>query len=116
MLKDASHSTELAMYCLLIIIPFLAVGHGGESKFTRWKSCFWDLFLKAFVSNWLQTKTMEEDQMPITSDKELFSCDIQHALASSSLYVMAFIGIPMKVTRNFKRHKFYLSNFTQTSR
>jgi len=64
MLKDASRNVELAMYRLLIVITYLSVGRGGEGKFVRWESSFWDLFLKAFVSNWLQPKTMEEDLMP----------------------------------------------------
>ena len=79
MLKDASRNVELAMYRLLIVITYLSVGRGGEGKFVRWESSFWDLFLKAFVSNWLQPKTMEEDLMPYTPDKELFSCDILHS-------------------------------------
>ncbi len=62
--------TELEIFCLLLIIPFLAVGLGGQGKFTRWESSFWDLFLKAFVSYWPECKIMEEDQMQYASDKE----------------------------------------------
>jgi len=76
MLKDASINPELAMYSLLILLTYLSVGRGGEGKFARWEGSFWDAYLKTFVTNWLQTKTLEEGEMPYPSDKELFSCDL----------------------------------------
>ncbi len=76
MLKDACITPELAMYCLLILLTYLSVGHGGKGKFDRWEGSFWDHYVKAFATNWLQTKSLEEDEMPYQSDKELLSCDL----------------------------------------
>jgi len=78
MLQDSNSNPELAMYRLLITMTYLSVGRGGEGKFTRWESAFWDLHLNSFVINWLQPKTLQEDFMPYVPDKELLSVDLYH--------------------------------------
>lgn len=82
MLKDASSNYDLAMYRLLIALTYLSVGRGGEGKFSRWEGSFWDPYMKCFATNWLQTKTLEEDVMPYAPDKELFSCDVYHCFGA----------------------------------
>jgi hypothetical protein len=74
----------LSLLCIIcqlqLHIYLLVVGVKGNLQ--DGKALLWGLHLHSFVTNWIQTKTLQEDAMPYVADKELFSVDIYHCFGT----------------------------------
>lgn len=67
-------------YRAVLIALYLAGARGGEPKFFKWNTLWWDDFYQCAMGLWTQIKVLNQKDVPFVSDHDSWAFDFYHAM------------------------------------
>lgn len=68
------------VYRAVLIALYLAGARGGEPKFFKWNTLWWDDFYQCAMGLWTQIKVLNQKDVPFVSDHDSWAFDFYHAM------------------------------------